>query len=104
MNRTTWKEWAMPLPVLEVMSTSTRLFEAKNEAGKQLLGLVDAAQKIFPEDSNWISRNWERDYRVDGSGFKHVIRHLEAATCNKRTAGQQAHLTEMQAFAKEIWH
>ncbi|HCH34343.1 TPA: hypothetical protein DEW05_02330 [Candidatus Saccharibacteria bacterium] len=86
------------------MHTSTRLFEARNPTGRKLLDLVDHAQATFPEQSNWISRNWEHSYKVDGSGFKHVIGHLEDVTCSDRTPEQEKHLEAMRAFAIDTWH
>ncbi|MBH1980047.1 hypothetical protein I8H83_00355 [Candidatus Saccharibacteria bacterium] len=94
----------MPIPILEVKGTSKRIFEAKNETGRTLLGLVDASQKIFPEDSNWISRNWEIGYRIDGKGFKQVISHLDAVSSRSRTPQQNAHLNQMRDFARDTWH
>lgn len=94
----------MPLPILEVKDTSTRILEAKNKAGVKILALVDAAQTIFPEQSSFISLNWERGYRLDGVGFKRVITHLDAVTCRDREPKQEVHLAKMRKYAKDIWH
>ena len=94
----------LPLPQMQMKGTSTRKLVGTNDSGKDLIKLVDNAQAIFPEQSHVIRMHWSSHYSSDGSGFRSVIDHLEAAVNGKnRTPVQQTHLAEMQSFADQVW-
>ena len=93
----------MPLPSFKIAHTSVITLVGTNEAGCEMLELVNKAQDVFCDEKAWISRQWKFGYRHDGKGFRQVINHLDALTSKSRTPEQATHLDHMRDFAQKTW-
>ena len=89
------------LPIMEIAHRPERFFIAKNDEAKELIALVDEAERLFPDERHWIRHSWASHYQTNGTGFKQVVKHLLKP--KTRSNEQCAHIEKMQKFIRKTW-